>query len=399
MFELVQNNPSLVLINIIMLIIMWFTMRPAIYYTDGTVSPQRLYFTLIMWFAFDIFSFWGSDWFHLYERYDDIMQGSPIVESVYTWIAQRLAPNNYILFRIIVWGAAQLLLWDTFRRLSVSFHLTLAIFVSIWMIWSSYGRVSLAMALAFWGLTIYHKSHRISLLPKVIGICAIAASFYFHKSAIFLIIVSVLSLLTNRFNKTIFILCLIAFPILAQLLNEGFIDTIMLTMTDRAEDLNSYIEKAQYYMESDKKGYGIGPLVGLILEKFPYYLITILGLVAVFKSSNNTELTDYDEADNPESSEYAEEQDPSIPEDIKVYIRVLFFIVLFSSLFLFSSSVNTQVVYDRFIKFSFVPATIVLAHLFESPKYFHYAWKTYCIALFGTCYQMIYMLYCSIANS
>ena len=89
-----------------MLIVMWFTMRPAIQYSDGVVSLPRLYFTLSMWFAFDLFAFWGSDWFHLYVAYQDIMQGTPIVEKIYTWIARNLAPNNYILFRAIVWGLA-----------------------------------------------------------------------------------------------------------------------------------------------------------------------------------------------------------------------------------------------------------------------------------------------------
>ncbi|MCR5850751.1 MAG: hypothetical protein K6G92_08585 [Bacteroidaceae bacterium] len=324
------------------------------------------------------------------------MKGDPLVEKVYFWIAHRIAPNNYFLFRIIVWGTAQFLLWDTFKRISVGSHLALAIFVSIWMIWFSYGRVSLAMALAFWGLTIYYKSHRIPLLPKIIGICAIAASFYFHKSAIFLIIVSLLAIMTSKVNKTTFIICLIVFPILAQMLNDGFIDTIMLTMTNRAEDLNSYLEKAQYYMESDERGYGFGPLIGLFLEKLPYYLITVLGLIAVFRDSSNADFNE--ETENPELAEYDEEQAPFIPEDIKAYIRVLFFIILFSSLFLFSNSINTQVIYDRFIKFSFIPTTIVLAYLFEKPHYVNYAWWTYCIALFGTCYQMTYMLYCSITN-
>ena len=128
MFELVQNNPLLITLNIVMLIAMWYTMRPAIRYADGEVSSGRLYFTLFMWFAFDVFSFWGSDWFHLYVRYKEIMAGHPTVEYIYTWIAFHLAPFNYILFRIIVWGSAQLLLWDAFKRLSVSSHLVLAVF-------------------------------------------------------------------------------------------------------------------------------------------------------------------------------------------------------------------------------------------------------------------------------
>lgn len=409
MFELVQNNPILILINIIMLAIMWFTMRPAIIYTDEQVSSRQLYFVLFMWFVFNICSFWGSDWFHLYTAYDDIMKGDPIVEKIYTWIANKLAPDNYFLFRIIVWGTAQLLLWDTFRRLSVSSHLLLALFVSIWMIWFSYGRVSLAMAIAFWGLTIYHKTSNISIIPKIIGVCAILISFYLHKSAVFLIIVSLLTILTKRTSKTLFVIGLIGFPLLAYLLREGLTDTIILTMTDRTEDLNEYLAKAQQYMNAEETGYGIGPLLAHILEKVPYYLIMAVGVKAIFDERKNTSNVNFLEVSEEIQNEYSGElenyndeaikQNAPIPENVKVFIRALFFIVLFSSAFLFSNSVSTQVIYNRFLKFSFIPATVVLGFLLENPRYVNYAYNIYRFALFGTCYQMIYMLYCSISNS
>lgn len=401
-----------------MLIVMWFTMRPAIQYSDGVVSLPRLYFTLSMWFAFDLFAFWGSDWFHLYVAYQDIMQGTPIVEKIYTWIARNLAPNNYILFRAIVWGLAQFLLWDTFKRLSISTHLALALFVSIWLIWFSYGRVSLAMALAFWGMAFYYRSHSIPILPKIVGISAIIASFYLHKSAIFLILVAILSILTKRSNKITFAICLIIFPILIQLMSEGFLDMILFTMTDRLEDLDNYILKAKYYMDTESDNHGIGPLIGMLLEKIPYYLITVLGLFAIYNSKNSSGYEIY--ADTEDTKEYEEDnesiededteivtpeeneeyQEYTIPEDIKVYIRALFFIVLLSSLLLinFKSTSNTQVLFDRFVKFSMIPSAIVLAYLLDNYKYVRYAWWTYCLALLGTCYQMIYMLYCSITN-
>ena len=397
MSEFVQNNPLLISINLIMLIVMWYVMQPAILYKEGVVSPARLYFTLFTWFLFDIFAFWGSDWFHLYVAYKDIMNGTPIVEDIYTWIAGKLAPDNYYFFRIIVWGLAQLLLWDTFKRLSVSSHLILAVFIGVWMIWFSFGRFSLALALVFWGLTIYHNSNRLSLLPKVIGICAIAVSFFFHKSAIFLIVVSFLTILTSNINKMTYVFSIITFPILVHFLSAGFIDTFLLMMTDRVEDLNNYIVKAQHYMEADKSSNGIGPLIGLLLEKIPYYLISALGIIAVLKADNAISSTDYVEYDLNETCD--DNQYSPVPDDIKMFVRVLFFILLLSSILLFSDSANTQVIYDRFTKFSLVPAAIVLAYLFDNDKYFRYAWWTYCIALFGTFYQMVYVLYCSITNS
>lgn len=425
MFELVRNNPELITINIIMLFVMWFTMRPAIHYADGVVSTKRLYLTLFMWFVFDLFAFWGSDWFHLYVAYQDIMKGDPIVEKVYSWIARRLAPNNYYLFRIIVWGTAQLLLWDSFKRLSISPHLVLALFVGIWLIWFSYGRVSLAMALVFWGITFYHQPHKIPVLPQIIGSIAILMSFFFHKSSIFLILVTFLAILTKRFNKIAFAICLIVFPILIRLISEEFVDAIMLTITDRFEDLDNYILKAQFYMDSEIESHGIGPMLGLFLEKIPYYLIAMLGLFAIYNDRSksgyqnnaavedaensigyekeNDSVNENDDNEKGETVNLDEDivyQDYCIPEDIKVFIRVLFYIVLLSSFLLFNINIssNTQVIYDRFIKFSMVPSAIVLAYLLDNYKYLRYAWWTYCLALFGTCYQMIYILYCSIAN-
>ena len=160
-------------------------------------------------------------------------------------------------------------------------------------------------------------------------------------------------------------------------------------------------------MEADKSNNGIGPLIGMLLEKLPFYLITTLGLVAMFKDRSYHDNQPYEEMldkeENDEETfdidEEVKEDITYIPEDIKVFIRALFLIVYLSSFLLINTSLNTQVLYDRFIKFSLIPATVILAYLLDTPKYVRYAWLTYKIALFGTCYQMIYMLYCSITNA
>ena len=375
---------------------MWYLMRPAIIYKEGIVSPARLYFTLFMWLLFNIFSFWGNDWFHTYLGYEDMMKGTTSAEDIYIWIASNLAPDNYYLYRIIVWGSAQLLLWDTFKRLSVSSHLILALFISVWMIWFSFGRFSLAMALVFWGLTIYHNSSRLSILPKIVGVFAIVGSFYFHKSAIFLILVSLLTMLTSKMNRMTFIIFIIAFPILIHFITAGFIDTLLLYTTDKIEDLDNYIAVAQKYMENDRSSNGIGSFIGLLLEKIPFYLILVLGIIAVLKADNTLSGIDYKEAVDVET--FDDNPHPLVPDDIKMFVRFLFFILLLSSFFLFNNFINTQVIYDRFTKFSIVPAAIVLAYLLDTNKYIRHAWRIYRFALFGTFYQMAYVLYCSITN-
>ena len=185
------------------------------------------------------------------------------------------------------------------------------------------------------------------------------------------------------------------------------------------------ILKAKFYMDSEIESHGIGPMLGLFLEKIPYYLIAMLGLFAIYNDRSksgyqnnaavedaensigyekeNDSVNENDDNEKGETVNLDEDivyQDYCIPEDIKVFIRVLFYIVLLSSFLLFNINIssNTQVIYDRFIKFSMVPSAIVLAYLLDNYKYLRYAWWTYCLALFGTCYQMIYILYCSIAN-
>lgn len=350
-----------------MLIAMFFLMRPAI---QGSirVNPVNRYLTLIMIFIFMEFSFWGSDWFHLSEQYQDIMKSQAPMESIYFWIANNLSPNDYLQFRFIIWGGSTSLFLITIKRLKLKFDVTIFFFVSCWLIWFSFGRFSLALSLACFSLTLIYKPIKPKIISYFLGGILLWYSYYFHRSALFVIFIIILTILSGIFSRKFMIIFLISIVFWAYI-SLDTIYTWFINLLLSYDDLSTTVERGQMYMESDDYISGTGYLIGQILEKAPYYLLSF----SCLKSKNI-----------------------KIPKHILVFIRLLLFIVLFASSFYILFNFNMQAIYDRFMKYALVPAAIVFSYFYSTGFMIKWHRFVFLIALFGVIYQMTYMLYCSV---
>jgi hypothetical protein len=81
------------------------------------------------------------------------------------------------------------------------------------------------------------------------------------------------------------------------------------------------------------------------------------------------------------------------PIDIKAFIRLQFFIVLLSSLFMFDLGANTQVVFSRFSRFAVIPSCIILTFFYSTRFKFKYIQIAYYLAFMGTIYAVVYSMY------
>ena len=209
MFSIPQEPTSgLVFLNLLLLFAVFILQKQAL--SDPFIVPQsRRWASIAIMFIFVLFSFWGQDWFHYLDAYLELCLGnSGHMEDVYVWIAQQLSVG-YISFRFAVWGTGLILLLLTIERLPLKKDLILLFFGSIWIIWFSYARVSLGLALCFYGLAVFYHPYRSKLLSKILAIAAIAVSFFFHKTAFVMIIAVVLTIMSLRFNKQLFFLILV----------------------------------------------------------------------------------------------------------------------------------------------------------------------------------------------
>lgn len=370
MFKLVKFNPYLVGINLLMILIGYVIVTPSLKYPYSLTRNRRLW-AYILLMLFCMAAFWGSDYFHIYDDYNELVSDGWELEYVYHLIAKYLAPNNYFLWRFIVWGCASLLVVKTFERVKIKQDLAICFFVMIWMLWFSYARVSLAMAMAFYGLAIFSTS-RTSLFSWLQGLIFLLSSLFFHKSAGFIVIVSLLALLLPYKGNKRWLVILFSFPLLIYLFRAYLSDFLIGDISSNNEEISSYIARGQNYMNSDNYVQGIGYLIGQLLERVPYYMIFISSITLLVRHNNLVK-----------------------NDSVKVFMKAIVLLILIASVFAFDVSLNTQLINERFMRFSFIPSCILLTYFWSNGIYPKWQKWTFNIAWIGTLYQISYMLYCS----
>lgn len=367
----VTQTPLLVTFNLFLLVIIYMLMRRVLYYPYRVGKSNR---QLAMFFAlvFVLFSFWGSDWFHYLEDFPSLQNGdSRHMEDVYVFIAQKLSVG-YISFRLVVWGTSLLMLYILIRRLSVNTDLALFFFLCIWLIWFSYARVSLAMVLVYLGASLLYKPFTPRVISYLSGGALLVVSIFFHKTAVFAIIIVLISLLGGVLNKRLFAILLLVFMCLASLFLSSFLmDFLTLDYSD-GEVLSNSIKYGQLYLTDTDGVSGIGAKLQRLLELLPYYSLAVICYMTLLKHE--------------------------VDSDIAINMRALIFIVLISFLLSFDYGLNTSVISIRFIRFAFIPSSVILAYIWKNKLYVKMTRMVYSIALLGTVYAITYSLYCSIVG-
>lgn len=361
------QTPFLVLTNIIVIFTLYLLTKPA--YKGIQISSARRCVSMFLILIFCLYSFWGKDWFGYLSYYQEIKRGGTVssLEDVYNWIG-RLCPS-YAIFRLIIWGSALLFFFKTIKRLTLDWDTVLFFFCSIYLIWFSYARVSLAMAVIFYGYSLMYSSRKRFSLKYIFGILLILASFYLHKSSIFAIVVVFASELLKRWGKTGIVLPIIIFPVAIIIAMSQFGDFVDSLVNNETNIMNEYATVGNAYLNSDTYIAGPGVLLQWLFERVPYYLLSFMCIKALWSD------------------------DPRIAPDIKPYIFLLFLLVLTATAFLFDFGFNTATLYGRFIRYAQIPACIVLSHLYTEKIYFRFTKFTCWLAIVGTAYSLLYVIY------
>ena len=370
-----KDNPYLVLTNILIIIILYLVLRPST--KDNCQQqffyPRKIKIATALIFIFCIFSFWGGDWFHYIKDFHNVKTNSYRyhLENVYIWIIKYLSPN-YITFRLYVWGTSILIAFAIFKRTSINYSHVLFFFSLCFLIWFSYSRVSLALAILFLGFTIIiNNLPSTNLHTLFFGWFLIAISFFFHKSAFFGIFMCTLVILTKDFRRQYILLTVFSIPIII-IFMERFLDQLMIVdLSSESGDFESNLIAAQQYLtRSTRSGINIRLLIGHLLERIPYYLTAFICLLMYFHKDFYV-----------------------IPKDIKAYLKLTFFLVLGASIFAFNLGHNTSILYTKFIRFTSIPCAIVLTWMWENKYYRRLTLYTIYIAIMSVSYTLIYTFY------
>mgnify|MGYP002625779921 FL=1 len=381
--------PILVFSNLVMVGFLFLLSRKGLR-EPYLFRPWRRWLILLVTLMFCLFSFWGTDWFHYAEMYFNILYVNGFntsLEPVYCFVAT--ISSNYLVFRLIIWGTALFLLMLLFGHVSAPRDLLLAIFCSVWLIYFGYGRVVMAYTLMYLGGAVITKPLRGKvLLSLILGVTLILLSAFFHKSSFFGIALVFLALLPRLLNKRTLLLALMAYPFMilsVQLLLMQFMDSAF-----DPRDNSSYATAGQIYLSEDASDIGIAYLLLLILEFTPYYMAAWIAYKA------NSFRRDDAPSETPPEGEEEEEGEgtqPAVPADIRFFSRLLVYIVLVSTIFLFDLGANTLTLYIRFMMFGFLPICVILAWAWQHdfcPRMVKY---TYLAGLAGTGYALLYSFY------
>ena len=360
-----EKTAGLVLFNIVLFIfaLLCFTKaKKSPFYISSTGRKNFGIFLILIFF---VFAFWGSDWFHVADFYPQLQAGNKThMEDVYVWIAQNIAPN-YIVFRIIIWGLCLFLTKLIFDRLDVSKDLLWFMFVIFGVIWCSYARVSLSMCLMFYGFSLLFNPYKHRLLSYVLGLMCICASYFFHKSALFGILVILISICVRKFNKKTIFLLVLSIPLLFYVLKSFLIEYLLIDVGSEGDMWDKSVMSAQSYMERDANAVGIGALLLKFLERSAYFLTCIISILAIIEKRKRSPIID-------------------------AFMRLDIIMVLVSSLFLFNVGINTSIISERFFRFLFIPTTILVAHFWQN-NYKPRLTKTCCYL--GGAYSFYALLY------
>lgn len=362
MIENKISNPYYILLVLLGYIVLRYIYKPAID-SNKVISAKQKRLGMFLIIILCLFAVQDTDYFHYETALKEMSQGFILhFEDIYYAIGDMVS-YNYLLFRLVIWGSAFTLFCWSVKRLNVPLVMSLFFFVTMYLTKFSYARASLAMSIGLLGFTFLVKPIKLKWVSYLCGIAVIIVSFIFHKSAVFMIPVYILSLF--RINKyTIGIACLLI-PLGYYFISEYGISMLMST------DGNDLIaNSAQGYLMKDLSNKGIAILILQYLERIPYYIILYIIVQGVI------------------NKEYI-----LLPYYQRSIFNVIIYVIVFASLFLFDYAMNTDVLYYRFLYYSILPLSVALPLLLKIERKRKLLKVAYTMGFFAVIYNILYSFY------
>ena len=359
-----QGVFNLVLWGIIVLIL-----RPALKFPHKLKKARKVW-GIILILLFCLFPFWGGDYFHYEDIWNETRQGGySSLEPVYIWLIGYT--GSYFVFRLIVWGLSLLLLFGTYKRVGYSFDLSLFIFATLYMPWFSYARASLAMSCILFGLTFLSKPlKRANLFSILIGLAIVGCSEFFHRSALLGIVAVVASLLVVDNKRNRILILFLLYPVIIYLMSY----VLDITMTlDLDNDTYITAKRRDNYLLGERNIGGWGERLEAYLNQGALIIVAVAYIVLVrkglYQSLNRLE---------------------------KLISSYSLCVVLLAVGFLITKSdYSTYILYYRLLLFS-APATAVFLASMKG-RYFLKRWYNviFWMAFCGTLYALLYAIHCA----
>lgn len=181
--------------------------------------------TLYFWAILMVVHTTNGDFFHLMEivhEYEFIPGAYHAQEPVYVYLAQFIN-KNYLLFRLIVFGGAFVLILKIYKNLGINKDFAIWVYLICYSILFAYARASVAMAVYYFGLMMLIKQKH-GILHRLLGVALILLSYEFHHSMLILIVLTPLAFI--RLSKKLLYVTICVLPIIIVIVRIVFLNIL-----------------------------------------------------------------------------------------------------------------------------------------------------------------------------
>lgn len=314
----------------------------SLYYTKRE-KPITMTWLLIV--VFCIYSYFAGDWFNYKHSLPFI--NSDYKDPIYYYFAL-LSNKNYIVFRLLIWGLATLLVYFLSKRLILNTNVVVFVFIWLFLPTFCYARASLAMASYFCGLAFLIARPNTSRNRNrhwIIGIFLIIMSYYFHRS--FLPIVIATPLIFVKFNRKLLFLLFLLFPLVLRLLGQ-FMNMMMDDLILEGSDFESFSRTAQAYAKQERHNYN---WKFMLVSYFKYVGLYIPFIYIIWK----TKMSKFKVL---------------LPRSLDAFLTIeIIIIVVSTAFFIMSNTVGlSDVLGYRYLFMTGIPSTMILSYLLQNKE-------------------------------
>ena len=325
---------------LLLFIVVWYNRRFIFRNYSRGGSGYVLLWGVLTFFSVFYIPFEGDSYNTMYTYYEYIRSGEEYhLEQIYFWLMEVL-PNNYFIWRFVVWGIASYFTVLTFKKLKCESQLATLVFISCTLITCFYYlRNCLGLSILYYvtaSIATYEFKEIKSLLFDVIEyVTLIWFTYYLHNSMpLYYCVVLIAWILPSNAYFVLPLALLWPFMV-SQLPVVG--DFLLNTLfTAEAQELSE-----RYFEITEIDEFNFNGLMFRFLWLFPYAFIMAAGVISL----------------------------KSMKESEKKIVKVF----LFSAIILFSSSfiLNGQVSYslqNRLLNTSFLPLSFFIVKYLEKRR-------------------------------
>lgn len=333
---MIHPNVLFISLNLVLWFCIYVCLSPALrkpYIVRKDNRQLGVFFILI----YLLFCFWG-DWFHYNDEFLLVKKGIGYgLEEIYNWIIENLC-IHYLIFRIIVWWTAFLLLCLTTNNFNLNLNLTLLFLGCGWMTLFAYARVTLAMCVLFYGFSLFYGTQKKIFL----GILLILSSFFLHKTAAFGIAMVLLGIVLSKLNPKLLVCLILLSPILIGVIKQLLFNFMLGGFDISNSSFEMSAMSGQRYLQKDSEESGLAALIRSFFEYSAFYTMSYVCFLTLLKRNSS-----------------------KICQSMKTLSIIYMLIILCASIFAFDLGFNTKVLYVRFLRYALVPAVLLMTYYYQ----------------------------------